>query len=86
MNAEELAEAIEDLLRAVVEDEEGDETELLGARLTSLRRAGSLTPDAGFVVTLGDGAEFEITVTPLLGTHDNGDQDAAADDGDEDAS
>lgn len=62
MTAGEVAEALEDLLRAVVEDQDGDPTELHGARLMSLRRAGRLTQDAGFVVELADGAAYEITV------------------------
>lgn len=73
MTARELAEALADLLRAIVEDEEGDETELRGARLTSLRRAGSLTSDAGFVVELADGAEFEVTVVQARNAHDEDD-------------
>lgn len=62
MTADELAEVIEDLLFAVVEDEEGDAEELHGARLVSFARAGLLPNDAGVVVTLGDGSEFQISV------------------------
>jgi len=62
MNAEELAQVLEDLIRAVVEDEDGDPTELQGARLVSFARAGLLTNDAGFVVELVDGSEFQISV------------------------
>lgn len=62
MNAEDLAEVIEDLLRAVAEDEEGDAEELHGGRLASFRRAGLLTRNEGVVVTLADGSEFQVTV------------------------
>lgn len=62
MNAEDLAEVVEDLLRAVAEDEDGDAEELHGARLASFRRAGLLTSDAGVVITLADGSEFQLSV------------------------
>lgn len=69
MTAGELAEVLAELLRSLTEDEEGDATELLGARLTSLRRADSLTSDAGFTVTLGAGAEFRVTIIQSRATH-----------------
>lgn len=62
MTAEELAEAIEDLLRSLVEDEDGDAEELHGASLASFKRAGLLTSDAGIVITLKDGAEYQVRV------------------------
>ena len=62
MTAQALAEAIEDLLRSLAEDDDGDAEELQGATLASFARAGLLTTDAGVVVTLADGAEFQITV------------------------
>jgi hypothetical protein len=54
VTAEELAEVIEDLLRSLAEDEDGDAEELQGATLASFRRPGLLTNDAGVVVTLDD--------------------------------
>lgn len=65
MTAEEIAEAIEDLLRAITEDEESDDTELRGAALCPFRRAGLLITDAGVVITLKDGSEFRISVGPI---------------------
>lgn len=62
MNAEELAEVVEDLLRGVAEEEEGDAEGLHGPRLASFRRAGLLTRDAVVVITLANGAEFQISV------------------------
>lgn len=71
MTAGELAEALEDLLRAMAEDEEGDETELRGATLTSFERAGLLTSNAGVVITLADGSEFQISVVQSqIGDHE----------------
>ena len=81
MNAEELAELIEDLVRAVVEDEEGAAEELHGARLASFTRAGLLTRDAGVVITLANGSEFQISVIQSRGGHDEEDEDT--DDGDD---
>lgn len=78
MTAGELTEVLKDLLRAITEDEEGDETELRGAELASLRRADSLTSDAGFVITLSDGAEFRVTIIQSkIGDHgeDEGEED-----------
>jgi hypothetical protein len=63
VTAEEMAEAIEDLLRAITEDEDGDPTELHGARVRSYRRDGTSTQGAGFVVELNDGSEYRVTVT-----------------------
>ncbi|MBX3232000.1 MAG: hypothetical protein KIT84_20210 [Labilithrix sp.] len=85
MTADELAEVIEDLIRAVVEDEEGDAEELHGARLSSFRHAGLLTRNAGVVITLADGSEFQISVVQSR-ISDRDDEDTAADDSDEDAS
>lgn len=71
---------IEDLLRAVAEDEDGDAEELHGARLASFRRAGLLTRDAGVVITLTNGSEFQISVIQSRigdrGEDENADDDA----------
>lgn len=61
MTIEELVEVIEDLLRSQVEDED-DATELRGAKITSFRRAGVITRDAGFTIELVDGSEYEVTI------------------------
>lgn len=75
MNAEDLAEVIEDLLRTVVEDEEGDAEDLHGATLASFARAGLLTGDAGIVITLADGAEFQVSVVQSrIGGHEDEDE------------
>ena len=63
MTADEIAEALEDLLRSLVEDEDGDHTELRGARTKSFRRAGLLTNEACLIVELDDGSEFHVSVT-----------------------
>lgn len=87
MNAEEMAEVLEDLLRSLADDEDGDAIELQGARLVSFRRAGLLTRDAGVVITLDDGSEFQISVVQSrIGERDDEDAAADNDNDDEDAS
>jgi len=81
VNAEDVAGVIEDLLRAVVEDEDGDAVELQGALLVSFRRAGLLTRNEGVVITLADGAEFQVTVIQSRIGHDEEGEDS--DDGDD---
>lgn len=71
MTADELAETLEDLLRSLAEDEEGDAEELHGATLASFERVGLLTSNAGVVITLANGSEFQISVVQSrIGDHD----------------
>lgn len=85
MNAEEMVEVLEDLLRSLADDEDGDAVELQGARLVSFRRAGLLTRDAGVVITLADGAELQIAVVQSrIGERDDEDAAAGNDDDDDD--
>lgn len=62
MTAEELAEVLEDLLRSVADDDDGDVGEFRGARLASFASSGLLTGAPGVVITLVDGSEFQVTV------------------------
>ncbi len=59
MTAEMLAELLEDLFNAQVDDEPAD---LDGAQTRSFGETDVLTGNAGFVVTLSDGSAFEITI------------------------
>ncbi len=59
MTAEMLAELLEDLFNAQVDDEPAV---LGGAQTRSFGETDVLTGNAGFVVTLPDGSAFEITV------------------------
>ncbi|MCC6651544.1 MAG: hypothetical protein IT348_10395 [Candidatus Eisenbacteria bacterium] len=65
MDATRLAEILIDLLDEHVDDLDDaglSASELMGAEVETFRDAGVLTDDAGFVVTLADGSEFQIIV------------------------
>ena len=57
MDAGEVAENLADLIR----DNRDDFPERIGA-VNNFRQVGVLTRDAGFVVTLADGSEYQVTV------------------------
>lgn len=79
MTANELAEALADLLRAVSKNDEDDPTELHDAQIQPFHRAGVMTTDAGFVVELADGAEYKVTIMQSRNAH----HEEAEDDGDD---
>ena len=63
MNEREIAQVIGDaLLMAERNDEDGDLEGLVGVELDEFKSAGILTRDAGLVIRLKDGSEFQITV------------------------
>ncbi|MGH9783804.1 MAG: hypothetical protein ACRD88_06420 [Terriglobia bacterium] len=57
MEASEVADNLADLIR----DNRDDFPERIAA-VNDYRAVGMLTSDAGFVMTLGDGSEFQVTV------------------------
>jgi hypothetical protein len=64
MNAARLADVIKELMDTYVDcgAEALGEPELDGASVGTLAEAGVITADAGLVVTLEDGSEFQVTV------------------------
>lgn len=80
MTAHEIAEVVEDLLRSLAEDQDGDPTELRGATLCSFARADLLTSDAGVVVTLTNGAEYQVSAIKSRAGHIEDKEDTEEDD------
>lgn len=70
MNAARLAEILKELIDTYLDGAEAlGEPELDRASVDTFADAGVITNDLGVVVTLTDGAEFQVTVLQSKGAH-----------------